>query len=187
MKYNCAYCGKVNDKWAGHVNRARARGLNLYCNRKCSGLGRRDGKTRAERAEAKRLYDIEYRAKNLERILVRKKEYHKRTYDPVKAAEQRKKTMPRHVEYCRRPEYKRWKKTYDKNYRAKRDFGPFAEAAMVLQDLNFEIKGRGDRHEIKYQNGGTNKAQRRKRQAEAQERGRNSRRGGAGNPAAHGW
>lgn len=187
MKYRCAHCGKENDKWAGHVNRARARGLNLYCNRRCSGLGRRLGKTKAQRVEEKRLYDIEYRANNVEKLKRRHAEYHKRTYDPVKAAIERKKNMPRHVEYCRRPEYKRWKREYDRNYKSKKDYGPFAEAFLMLKDLSTEIKHRGDRHEIKYQNGGTNKAQRRKRAgAQGPERGRNSRRGGAGYLAAHG-
>lgn len=164
MKFRCAHCRKAGDKPKGEVNRARAAGLNLYCNRRCSGLGRRDGRTKAERVEAKRLYDLAYRAKNLDWIKSKKRAYFKRTYDPVKAAVERKKNMPRHVEYCRRPEYKRWKTTYDRKYRAKKDFGPFAEAAMLLSDLNLEINGRGDRHEIRYQNGGTNKAQRRKRQ-----------------------
>lgn len=176
MKFKCAHCGKTNDKPAGHVQRARARGLNLYCNRRCSGMGRRMGKTTAQKRLEKRLYDQKYRAKNLERIKANKKAHFQRTYDPVKAAIERKKTMPRHVEYCRRPEYKKWKQGYDRKYRAKKDYGPFAEAAMTLADLNLDIKGRMDRHEVKYQNGGTNKAQRRRRQGEQEERGRNPRR-----------
>lgn len=161
----CAYCRKPHGRPPNEVSRARKAGLNLYCNRRCAGLGRRDGKTKAQRRAEKAAYDVEYRAKNLERITAGKKAYHKRTYDPVKAAAERKKKMPRHVEYCRRPEYKRWKKGYDRNYRAKKLFGPFAEAAMLLTDLNLEINQRGDRHEIRYQNGGTNKAQRREREA----------------------
>ena len=52
MKHRCAYCGKTADKSAGHVNRARERGLNLYCNRRCSGLGRRKPKkTKAQKRE----------------------------------------------------------------------------------------------------------------------------------------
>jgi hypothetical protein len=186
VKYRCAYCGKVADKFAGHVNRARERGLNLYCNRRCSGLGRRTGKTKAQRVEEKRLYDIEYRAKNLEIIKAKKKAWFQRTYDRKAAAEYRKQRMHLHVEYCRRPEYKAWKREYDRKHRAK-EFGDFAEAYMLTLDLNREIKERTSRHEVKYQNGATNKAQRRKRQAETEERGRNSRRSGPGHPAAHGW
>lgn len=165
LKYRCAHCGKVADKAAGHVKRARERGLNLYCNRRCSGLGRRIGKTKAQKRQEKRLYDIEYRAKNLAAILERKKEYHKRTYDPAKAAEVRKARMPLHVEYCRQPQYKRWKSSYDRKYRAKKLYGPAAEAAMLLTDLNREIKGRKTNAQIKYENGRTNLSQRREREA----------------------
>jgi hypothetical protein len=141
MKYRCAHCGKINDKWAGHVNRARAQGLNLYCNRRCSGLGRRSGKTVAQKKEEKRLYDIQHREKNRERILARKREYHKHTYDPVKAAEYRQTRMPYHVEYCRRPEYRAKKQTYDRKRRAA-EYGEFAEAFQLTIALNREIKER---------------------------------------------
>lgn len=186
MKYHCAHCGKVADKAAGHANRARERGLNLYCNRRCSGLGRRTGKTKAQRKEEKRLYDIEYRAKNLETIKAKKKAHFQKTYDRKAAAEYRKQRMHLHAEYCRRPEYRAWKREYDRKYRAK-EFGAFAEAYLLTMDLNREIKGRTTNHEVKYQNGCTNKAQRRKRQGGQEERGRNSRRGGSGNPASYGW
>lgn len=100
MKCRCAYCRKWTDKSAGHVNRARAAGLNLYCDRRCSGLGRRDGKTKEQKKEEKRLYDIEYR-KTSPTLRARRRAFHLRTYDPVKAAIVRKKRMPQHVEYCR--------------------------------------------------------------------------------------
>lgn len=181
MKYLCAHCGKENDKWSGHVNRARAQGMKLYCDRLCSGLGRRTGKTDAQKREEKRLYDIVYQAKNREKRKAQKRQHHLDTYDPVTAAEYRKKRMHLHVAYCQRPEYRAWKKGYDRNYKAKKNYGPFSEAALLLSDLNLEIKGRGNRHEIKYQNGGTNKVQRRRREAQAQERSRNTRR----SPASH--
>lgn len=187
MKYKCAHCGKTNDKWAGHVNRARKAGLNLYCNRRCAGLGRRDGKTKAQKREEKRLYDLEYRAKNLAMLKAKKRAYHKLTYDPVEAAKVRKARMPKHVEYCRQPAYKAWKQGYDRKYRAKKYYGPFDEAYLLTMDITNEIKGRTTRHEVKYQNGCTNKAQRRKRQGIQEERGRNTRRCGAGNSATHGW
>lgn len=187
MKYRCAHCAKSADKPSGHVNRARARGLNLYCGRRCSGLGRRQGKTKAQRIAEKAAYDADYRAKNLELLKAKKRAHYLQTYDPVEAAKARKARMPLHVEYCRRPEYKRWKKGYDRKYRAKKMYGPFDEAFLLTMDITNEIKGRTTRHEVKYQNGCTNKAQRRKRQGHQEERGRNSRRSGAGNPAAHGW
>ncbi len=187
MKYRCAHCGKTADKPAGHVNHARARGLNLYCNRKCSGLGRRQGKTKAQRVEEKRLYDIEYRAKNREMLKAKHHAYHVRTYDPAKAAVERKKQMPRHIEYCRRPEYKRWKKGYDRKYRAKKVYGAFDEAFLLTMDITNEIKERTTRHEVKYQNGATNKTQRRRRQGQQEERSRNATGRRTSDPAAHGW
>ena len=162
MQFQCAHCGKTADRPAGHVNRSRAQGMKLYCGRRCSGLGRRDGKTKAERKEEKRLYDLKYRAKNLKRILARKKEYHKRTYDPVKAAEHRKTRMPYHVEYCRRPEYRVKKAAYDQK-RRDAEYGEFAEVARLTIDLNREIKGRMTNAEIKWENETANKSQFRKR------------------------
>jgi hypothetical protein len=186
MKYRCAYCGKTRDKAAGHVNRSSAAGLRLYCNRRCSGLGRRTGKTVAQKREEKRLYDIVYQAKNREKRKAQKREHHHLTYDPVAAAAYRKKRMHLHVKYCQRPEYKRWKKAYDRKHRANKFFGPFAEAAMLLNDLNLEINRRMDRHEVRYQNGTTNKAQRRKREGRQEERGRNAAGRRTGHPTANG-
>lgn len=65
MKVVCAHCRKTTSKPAGHVNRAREAGLNIYCNRRCSGLGRRSGKTKAQKVAEKRAYDADYRKKNL--------------------------------------------------------------------------------------------------------------------------
>lgn len=163
LKFNCAHCNKEVDRPAGHVNRSCAKGMKLYCSRRCFGLDHRDGKSKDQRKEEKRLYDIEYRQKNLERILARKREYHKRTYNPAKAAIIRKKNMPRHVEYCRRPEYKIYKKAYDKEYRARRDYGSFAEVFFLVEELEKEINRRMDRYEIKLQNDTLNKAQKRRR------------------------
>lgn len=164
MKYRCAHCGKQADKPAGHVNRARARGLKLYCGRNCSGLGRRQGKTKEQRVAEKAAYDADYREKNRAMLKAKKREYYERTYDPVTAAAYRKKSMPIHVEYCRRPEYKAWKREYDRRHRAG-EFGEFAEAYMLTMDLNREIKGRKTNEQIKYENGCTNKSQRREREA----------------------
>src|SRR5579862_2812247 len=104
MRFTCAYCGKKAEKEPSAVNRARKAGLNLYCNRRCSGFGRRLGKTKAQLKEEKRLYDIDYRNKNRVRLLAEKKARHKRTYDPAKARVERKKRAKWHLEYCRRPE-----------------------------------------------------------------------------------
>lgn len=162
MKYHCAYCGKENDKWSGHVNRARAQGLKLYCNRLCSGLGRRTGKTDAQKREEKRLYDIVYQAENREKRKAQKREYHKRTYDPEQAAIYRKSRMHKHVEYCRQPEYRAKKAAYDQK-RRDAEYGEFAEVARLTIDLNRAVKERDTNEQIKWKNGTANKSQIRKR------------------------
>ena len=88
--------------------------------------------------KAKAEYDRKYRKKNRARIKAEKAAYFQRTYDPVNAAKERKKKMPAHVEYCRQPEYKAWKKKYDKKRRSFK-FGDFAEAHAVLLKLIKEI------------------------------------------------
>lgn len=162
MKYRCAHCGRTADRPAGHVNRSLAQGMRLFCGRKCSGLARRLHKTEAQRKEEKRLYDIEYHAKNREKLREQKKEYHKRTYDPVKAAKIRKERMPYHVEYCRRPEYRKKKAVYDRR-RQDAKYGEFAEVARITIDLNREIKERMTNEQIDQANGTQNKSQGRRR------------------------
>lgn len=159
----CAYCGKAHYLCEGHVNRALKKGLNLYCGRKCSGLSRRMNKTEQQKKEEKRLYDEQYRAKNIEMLKEKKREYHKHSYDPVIEAQRRKLKMPRHIEYCRHPEYREWKSGYDKQYRAKRYHGDFWESFLVLQDIEKEIATRVTRTEIYTLNGTLNKHQQRRR------------------------
>lgn len=161
----CASCGSLLHKKTGEINRAAKNGRQLYCGRSCAGLARRlkNPPSEAERKEAKRLYDAKYREEKKSEIKIKKRDYFKRTYDPVKAAEDRKKRMPKHVEYCSQPAYKAWKREYDKNYRAKKYFGVFAEAAILLQDIEREIAKQATRYEIYRINGTLNKAQKRKR------------------------
>lgn len=179
--FKCAHCGKRRKKEAGSINR----GLRLFCDRRCAGLGRRKHKPKAQKVAEKAAYDRAYREKNLASIAAKKAAHFKRTYDPVAAAVERKKKMPRHVEYCRRPDYRAWKSEYDKQHRAK-EYGPFAEVALLTIDLNREIKTRMTNHEIKYQNQGTNKTQRREREAKQESRGRPRQRLRRGNSAAVG-
>jgi len=172
MSFRCAWCNAECERRAIDVKRARERGLNLYCDRKCSGLARRRNKTKAQLVHEKRLYDLEYRKRNLAMLKAKKAAYFKRTYDPVQAAIYRKSRMPRHVEYCRQPKYKLWKQAYDAQYRAKKYYGPFAEAAMLTADLNREIKERASNHDIKWQNKTANKSQFRAREAKEEKRSR---------------
>ncbi len=169
--FRCAHCGKRAEKEAGHVNRSREMGLRLFCGRRCAGLSRQKHKTKAQKIAEKREYDAEYRQKNLALIKAKKREYFKRTYNPEKARIERKKRMPKHVEYCRRPKYKVYKQKYDREYRANK-FGAFADAYLLTVDLNRAIKERSTNEQIKWENRTANKAQFRRREAKQKERSR---------------
>jgi hypothetical protein len=108
-------------------------------------------------------YDRKRREANMDRLRAEKKAYYART-GPLrrdKERETRKKRMPKHIEYCRQPEYVAWKKEYDAKYRAK-EFGEFDEAYMLLVSLEKEIRTRITRAEIYQQNGTANKTTKRK-------------------------
>ena len=116
MRVVCPQCSQTADKPASAVNRARRRGAPIYCSRECSDFGRRKNKTIDQKRQEKRLYDMEYRARNDIALKAKKAAYHKRTYDPVEAAIKRRSRMAQHVEYCRRPAYRKKKKAYDQVY-----------------------------------------------------------------------
>ena len=162
----CRQCGDTALLEACAVNRARKRGLNIYCGRICAGLGRRTNKTKAQKVEEKRIYDMAYRDKHRDRIKKEKAERFKRTYDPEKARIERKKTMPRHIEYCRRPEYKAYKHEYDRRYRAREDYGEFWESFLLIQDVDREVDSRMTDYEVRQINGTNCKIQKRRRDYE---------------------
>ncbi len=166
MRYACHHCGKNAERPAGHVNRQRALGMKLYCGQRCMGLARRKNKSGAQKKAEKRAYDMEYRRENLERIRAKKADHFRRTYDPVAAAKVRKKRIHLHVEYCRRPEYKRWKSAYDRRRRAG-EYGPFGDVWLLLGDIRQEISTRMTGYEIKRQNGTFGKKQARAREEAA--------------------
>lgn len=165
MKIVCPQCRKEVEKGASAVNRAHSRGAPLYCGRMCFGLARRDPtpKSDGQRKADKKLYDAQYRLERLETIRARKREYHLRTYDPDVERVRRAANMPRHVEYCRRPEYREWKSEYDRRYRAK-EFGDFAEAYMLLVDLDREVNSRMSDYDVRVANGTLNKKLKRSRE-----------------------
>jgi hypothetical protein len=174
IEFACDYCGKMARGSAGHVNRQRKGGFRLFCDRKCAGLGRRKNKTKAERVAEKKIYDAAYREKNRTLLKKKKADWFQRSYDPVIAAEIRKKRMPKHVEYCRRPEYRKYKSNYDRRRRAA-IYGPFADAFQLTIDLNREIKSRSSNYEIRQQNQTGQKAQKREREAKQEPRDRRHR------------
>ena len=163
MKFNCAYCRREAQRPAGHINRSLARGDKVYCSRLCSGYGRRKHKSKAQKVEEKRVYDMEYRQRNMERLTQAKREYHKRTYDPAKEAFKRKAKMPRHVEYCRQPAYRAYKAQYDREYRAKKEYGEFWECSLLAEDIRNEALKRMTDYEIRLTKGTLNKCLQRKR------------------------
>lgn len=142
MKATCAYCGKQFEKSAGHLNRANKLGVPVYCDRKCAGLGRRTNETDEEKIAHKQWYDLFIREsmtdderdlKALQAAVLFDIDY---TANPEKYRQWRQKRMPKHIEYCRQPGYKVWKKSYDENYRAQKDFGEFGEAAVILKRID---------------------------------------------------
>ena len=170
MNLLCAHCRKPHGRRTGEVNRAAKDGLRLFCNRKCAGLARRTPKKpKAQRVAEKRLYDMAYREKNLALLKAKKRSYHQRTYDPRKAAVMRKRRMHLHVAYCSQPRYKAWKQDYDQKRRDS-EYGPFAEAARLVINLNREVKQRSFNYEIRRQNQTGNKRQERTRAAQEGER-----------------
>lgn len=165
----CAHCGAAADKLTGGVNRSIRKGVPLFCSKACVGLRHRHGKSsdqlRAEKAE----YDRRRRDTLGDTLKAEKRAaYHAAVAaDPVGARarekEIRRQRMPKHVEYCRRPEYRKWKAEYDQKYCARKQFGAFGEAAIILNQLETEIFSRATRTEIARANGTLNKSNERKR------------------------
>lgn len=172
----CDQCGKIAERERGAINRSIKLGMRLYCGRICSGLGRRDPSPPSEeqRRVAKSEYDRRRREQRGDEIRAKKRDaYHAAVLaDPITVREKEKahraKRMPKHVEYCRRPEYREWKKQYDRQYRAGKEFGDFGEASIILNDLIAEINSRASRTEIYRQNGTLNKWITRRRDYERQ-------------------
>lgn len=160
MLVKCDYCGREFEKYTGQVNRARRSGYGVYCDRNCSGLGRRHGRTIEEQKAIKAAYDREYRAKHPERRIAQK--IYERT--PAGRASQklnREKFKKLHLEYCRTEEYRKWKHDYDKKYHSKKKYGDFWEAAIILNEIEMIIAP--EKYEIRKEKGTFNKSQKRKR------------------------
>lgn len=164
VAFNCWWCGSEAFRERGQITRALSRGP-IYCGKDCAGLARRlvNAPTEDEKRAAKAAYDAQYRRRNRAKLKAKKAAYFKATYDPEVAKVIRAKRMPWHVEYCRRPEYRAWKSSYDRQYNAKKSFGPFAEAALVLGDLQAEIDSRANRQDLNEAKGTFNKSINRRR------------------------
>jgi hypothetical protein len=166
IKVCCPQCSTWFSAETGRINKAKKIDAPIYCGKKCAGISRRlkTQPTEVERKASKKLYDARRRVEKADEIRSKKKEYFKRTYKPEKAAVKRKENMHKHVEYCRRPEYRAYKRDYDRKYLACKKFGEFSEVALLLQEIDREIEKRATRHEIYRINGTLNKAQMRRRE-----------------------
>jgi hypothetical protein len=166
MKAACHYCGKSFEIMTGHYNRAMSLGYGVYCSRVHSGLAKRISRSVKEKKELKRQYDASYRKIISEKIKKNKAAYFKKDYkeNPGKYKKWRKNRQQWHNEYCRHPEYRKWKKEYDRAYRAKKHYGPIADVFLAWLDLRNEIDSRF----AKKQNNIINKSQKRKRSCQKQ-------------------
>ena len=158
----CRSCGDVVRQKPSAINRAIREGKPLYCDRTCAGIARRISTSQKKRQ--KRIYDANRRIEKAAEIREKKADYHQRTYNPEKAREQRRAGMGRHVQYCRRPEYVAKKADYDLDRRAK-EYGPYADAYLLLLDLEREIRSRATSYERRKARGYyTRAAQQRRRE-----------------------
>lgn len=188
VSFACAYCGEEARKESGVVNRARYNGAPLYCNRECAGYARRKPpKSVAQKKTEKAAYDAEYRVKNQELLRAKKAAYYRAHIDRDKEREVRKRRMPKHVEYCRRPEYRVKKKAYDRVHRSKKFYGPLWEVALLTQDIRNAVLEQATDYDIRLSKGGLSKSQKRKRAYDQSQRrtlGQNAQVGPLGNLAA---
>lgn len=129
-------------KRVGCYNRAMRVGSPLFCSQTCSGIAHRtDTRTKEQKVADKAEYDRQYRERNRESLQGKKANYYRENHDREKEREVRQRRMPLHVEYCRRPEYKNYKREYDANRRAS-EYGPFGEAYKDLVALTKTIRER---------------------------------------------
>ena len=169
MKLICCYCDrifKVKENNIGQRNKSILLWLPIYCNKKCAGLGRRSKETPEQKRDIKSWYDMFLRESMTEDEKIFESfsglVYFHMDYkaNPDKYKEWRNKRMPKHVEYCRQPDYKEYKKGYDELYRAKKDYGEYWEAAIVLKNLDEEIDYRESKRQNKIYNKSTTKRKR---------------------------
>lgn len=166
VKLICGACGKEYEKSTGHYNRAIKVGYKMFCSHACSFEHRKVERTNEEKKALKSEYDKKRRNGPIrEVILKKKKEYYVSHRDPVKEAQYRKeKRMPYHVEYCRKPEYRTKKKVYDQQYKNQKEYGEYAECAILAEKIKKTIIGMADKANLRTIQGTNNKSKKRKKQ-----------------------
>lgn len=135
VQITCARCGAVAQRQAGHVNRSVRLGRPLYCTQECAGLARR--KSEEEKKARLAEYDRAYRQANRDRRRQLANDWNRR--NPEKGKQARAARVPYHVEYCRRPEYKEYKRQADIRIRMA-PYGEFGEAYRILLELEKHIR-----------------------------------------------
>ena len=162
MNFICPQCHENAHVSTGSYNYRIKKGWKVYCSRTCSSAARRKW-TEEEKKQIKSNYDRQRKSsfseERLKDFRKQKHEYFKKTYDKEKAAITRQARMPKHVEYCRRPEYRAKKRAYDEERVAKNSYGEFWEAAIVLKNLEVEVDNREAKSDLKL----VTKSQKRKR------------------------
>lgn len=145
VKIRCPQCRQWRPVRVAARNAAKKAGRNIYCSRVCSGLGRRAASPVGPRnpnwKAMKSEYDRKRREIHGERLRAEKREKYK-TWGPLHRdleRERRKKRMPYHVQYCRQPEYRKYKQCYDQELRAA-EYGEYADAYRLLLQLQKEIR-----------------------------------------------
>lgn len=160
MKITCSHCGLVVDKPTGAVNRARNAGLPVYCNKACFGLAHRVERTIEEKKKIKSDYDSKYRKRDA--IKEKKRLWNKTPAGRAWQKRNRDQQKDRHLAYCQTAEYRKWKHEYDQKHCARKNYGEFWEAAIILNQIEKIILP--ERLEAKIQKGTYNKSIKRKRE-----------------------
>lgn len=162
----CDYCGDSFEKENPAINRAKREDKNIYCNRKCSGLGRRINKTLKQKVSEKQEYDMQYRAKNKESLREKKALYGRSKAGKATQKRARIKGKAYHAKYIQSDRYVEWKKEYDRTYRAKKDYGEFWECQILRLEIEEEVEKTQSDYEVRLENQTLNKSQKRKREHE---------------------
>lgn len=158
----CEYCGVKVKQSQSNIRRAIREHKPLYCDRACAGLARRV--SLEQKKDQKRIYDAQRRVDLADEISAQRAAYYQRTRDPAKERARRAAHMDRHVEYCRQPEYRAYKKDYDQQ-RSAQQYGEYADAYLLLVDLEREIRSRSTHYErLKARGYYTRTAQQRRRE-----------------------
>ena len=180
-RFTCDRCGAPSERLTGDVNRARRNGKPLYCSRECwvPAAAEKKQKNPPKNTPEGRAFKAEYDRRRRERLgealrAEKRAAYRARVEGDTERlrAEQkalREKRREAHAAYCRRPEYREWKREYDRALRA-REYGEFAEAHVALMHLQAEIDSRMSREEIYVANGTAAKWTKRRREYEAAQR-----------------